>query len=84
MKKFAKLKIWERLIVKIKHLGISPMSITGNVVLGILQNNSTPKLDLLVRESIQNSLDAASNNVNSVTVKYDYKGYSKHQNFKTF
>lgn len=49
------------------------MSITGNVVLGILQNNSTPKLDLLVRESIQNSLDAASNNVNSVTVKYDYK-----------
>ena len=59
------------------------MSITGNVVLGILQNNSTPKLDLLVRESIQNSLDAASSNVNSVKVKYDYKDiltseFSKH------
>lgn len=37
------------------------MSITGSAGLRILQNEHTPILDLLVRESIQNSLDAQDN-----------------------
>ena len=32
---------------------------TGKSLLRLIQNNGTPTLDLLVRESIQNSLDAA-------------------------
>ncbi len=38
---------------------IGNMSQSGSSLLKSIQNNSTPILDLLVRESIQNSLDAA-------------------------
>ena len=34
------------------------MSESGSSLLKLIQNNSTPTIDLLVRESIQNSLDA--------------------------
>ena len=35
------------------------MTQTGSSLLKLIQNNNMPALDLLVRESIQNSLDAS-------------------------
>ncbi|MEH6948050.1 hypothetical protein V7068_13470 [Bacillus sp. JJ634] len=45
--------------MKIEIAGFSKMSQTGSSLLKSLQNNNLPVLDLLARESIQNSLDAA-------------------------
>ena len=45
------------------------MAQTGSSLLRSMQNNHTPALDLLVRESIQNSLDAARSE--SHPVKFD-------------
>lgn len=45
------------------------MSQTGSSLLRLIQNSHTPVLDLLVRESIQNSLDAAAND--HTPVKFD-------------
>jgi hypothetical protein len=56
------------------HSSISNMSTTGRQVLGDLQDSYTPLVDLLVRESIQNSTDAArpiSNADDDVCVSYD-------------
>lgn len=44
--------------MKIEIAGFSKMSQTGSSLLKSLQNNNLPVLDLLIRESIQNSLDA--------------------------
>ncbi len=46
------------------------MTQSGSSLLKLIQNNKTPILDLLVRESIQNSLDAQKANARSVTVEY--------------
>ena len=46
------------------------MGQTGSSLLKLIQNNQTPKLDLFIRESIQNSLDASLNGVESVKVEY--------------
>ncbi len=46
------------------------MTQSGSSLIKLIQNNKTPILDLLVRESIQNSLDAHKSNVKSVTVEY--------------
>ncbi|WP_080847935.1 hypothetical protein [Cytobacillus gottheilii] len=45
--------------MKIELAEFSKMSQTGSSLLKSLQNNNLPVLDLLIRESIQNSLDAA-------------------------
>lgn len=50
---------------------VSNMSQHGSSLLRSIQNNSTPLLDLLVRESIQNSLDAAKPYSNSVDVTFE-------------
>uniref|UniRef100_UPI0026F238B9 hypothetical protein n=1 Tax=Faecalibaculum rodentium TaxID=1702221 RepID=UPI0026F238B9 len=50
---------------------ISNMSQSGSSLLRSIQNNSTPILDLLVRESIQNSLDAAKPDRRSVRVDFE-------------
>ncbi|WP_276814701.1 hypothetical protein [Faecalibaculum rodentium] len=50
---------------------ISNMSQSGSSLLRSIQNNSTPILDLLVRESIQNSLDAAKPDSRSVRVDFE-------------
>ena len=42
------------------------MAQTGSSLLRMMQNESTPTLDLLVRESIQNSLDASNDNTKPV------------------
>lgn len=46
------------------------MTQTGSSLLKLIQNNNMPALDLLVRESIQNSLDARKENSRYVEVDY--------------
>lgn len=46
------------------------MTQTGSSLLKLIQNNDMPVLDLLVRESIQNSLDARKEDVKYVNVDY--------------
>ena len=46
------------------------MTQTGSSLLKLIQNNNMPVLDLLVRESIQNSLDARKNDSKYVQVEY--------------
>ncbi len=46
------------------------MTQSGSSLLRLIQNNKTPVLDLLVRESVQNSLDAHKTDAKSVTVEY--------------
>lgn len=58
------------------------MTQTGSSLLKLIQNNKTPVLDLLVRESVQNSLDARKLtskfvNVEFLTGKFSCKELSK-------
>lgn len=46
------------------------MTQTGSSLLKLIQNNNMPVIDLLVRESIQNSLDARRSDVKYVDVEY--------------
>ena len=46
------------------------MTQSGSSLLRLIQNNKTPVLDLLVRESVQNSLDAHKQGAKSVTVEF--------------
>lgn len=46
------------------------MTQSGSSLLRLIQNNKTPVLDLLVRESLQNSLDAHKQDAKYVTVEY--------------
>lgn len=46
------------------------MSESGSSLLRLIQNQDMPILDLFIRESIQNSLDAAKRNVSCVTVDF--------------
>lgn len=46
------------------------MTQSGSSLLKLIQNNKTPVLDLLVRESVQNSLDAHKADARAVTVEY--------------
>lgn len=55
------------------------MTQSGSSLLKLIQNNKTPILDLLVRESIQNSLDAQMEDVRSVTVEYLTGTFSSHK-----
>jgi hypothetical protein len=48
-------------------------TIYGDKVLSILQDQSTPVLDLLVREAVQNSLDAALGVDTNVEVSFDLR-----------
>lgn len=54
----------------------SPMSLSGSSLLNEIQNTHTPLLDLLVRESIQNSLDAGRFDKEYVDVGFDLKTIS--------
>lgn len=46
------------------------MTESGSSLLRLIQNNNIPLLDLLVRESVQNSLDAAKEKAKSVKVDF--------------
>ncbi|MCM3609956.1 hypothetical protein M4S82_01750 [Planococcus sp. MERTA32b] len=62
--------------MKIEVAKYERMAETGSSLLKLLQNNDTPLLDLLVRESVQNSLDAALSNKKSVIVDIGMKEFS--------
>lgn len=52
------------------------MTQSGSSLLRLIQNNKTPVLDLLIRESIQNSLDAHKPDARSVTVEFHTGAFS--------
>lgn len=55
------------------------MTQTGSSLLKLIQNNDMPVLDLLVRESIQNSLDARKSDVKYVDVNYLTGAFDNHK-----
>ncbi|MBS2783161.1 hypothetical protein [Aeromonas salmonicida] len=58
--------------MKYYSLPLQPMQESGAFLLRALQNEETPLLDLLVRESIQNSLDAGRSGDQSLPVSVDF------------
>ncbi|WP_404354879.1 hypothetical protein LG291_14585 [Cytobacillus firmus] len=72
--------------MKIEIAGFSKMSQTGSSLLKSLQNNNLPVLDLLIRESIQNSLDAAlpADQYDSVIVDMGIRDVNVHSLGKHF
>jgi len=61
------------------------MSESGSSLLRLIQNQDMPLLDLLVRESVQNSLDAAKSGVSSVNVDFktgSFKSTDLNKNFE--
>ena len=58
----------------------TPMSMSGSSVLSSIQNNSMSTSDLMIRESLQNSLDAGIDNIGiyrSVDVNYTIGKFTK-------
>lgn len=58
----------------------TPMSMSGSSVLSSIQNNSMSTIDLTIRESLQNSLDAGIDNIGiyrSVDVNYTIGKFTK-------
>lgn len=53
------------------------MTQSGSSLLKLIQNNNMPILDLLVRESIQNSLDAKNEKDSYVTVEFFTREFNK-------
>lgn len=51
------------------------MSESGSSLLRLIQNNDTCRLDLLVRESLQNCLDAGDGKHDNVIVNYDIREF---------
>lgn len=58
--------------MKYYSLQLQPMQESGAFLLRALQNEETPLLDLLVRESVQNSLDAGRNGNQGLPVSVDF------------
>ena len=54
--------------MKIELAKIERMSQTGSSLLRLMQNNHMPILDLFIRESIQNSSDAAKDGTDHVKI----------------
>ena len=59
-------------MLRIKHHCPKELGLTGKDLLKVMQNKSTPVLDLLVREAIQNSLDAQDKTNNAPFVSVDF------------
>ena len=70
--------------MKIEIQKIEKMGQTGKSLLDILQSNDIPFLDLFIRESIQNSLDAADKSkdrfveLDLICKDFDSEGFSRH------
>jgi hypothetical protein len=58
--------------VKYYGLALQPMQESGAFLLRAMQNEDMPRLDLLVRESVQNALDAALNRQSGGEVRVDF------------
>lgn len=69
--------------MSIKLLRLGWMTTSGSSLLRMMQNISTPVLDLIVRESIQNSLDAAKKTLNpkndKIRVDFNYGGFDSNK-----
>lgn len=63
-------------MMKIELLSNSKFTTSGSSVLKMMQNNSTPSLDLIVRESIQNSIDAVLPNQSEVKMQFIYNKFN--------
>ena len=59
-------------MMNIELLKQAKFSNNGSSMLKLIQNNSTPELDLIVRESVQNSLDAAKEQQSEVIVEFSF------------
>ncbi len=62
--------------LKIAPNDVQSMSQDGDAILRSLQNNNLPIIDLIVRESLQNSLDATLENVKSTIVDFKYGNFN--------
>lgn len=58
--------------MKYYSLELQPMQESGAFLLRALQNEETPLLDLLVRESVQNALDAGRNGDQGLPISVDF------------
>lgn len=70
-------QIWKEFQMKIEIAEPGKMTQSGSSLLRLIQNDSTPLLDLLVRESVQNSLDAARASVDYVDMDFITGSFSK-------
>ena len=62
-------------MIQIEFLKNGKFTTSGSSVLKMIQNNTTPVLDLFVRESIQNSLDAKKADAKNVLVSFRYQSF---------
>ena len=69
--------IWKEFQMKIEIAEPGKMTQSGSSLLRLIQNNSTPLIDLLIRESIQNSLDAAKDSVDYVNMEFKTGSFFK-------
>lgn len=68
--------------VKAMQIEVAPlqrMAETGSSLLRSIQNNETPLLDLLVREAVQNSMDAALDGKGFVQVDFSIRNFDSRQ-----
>ena len=65
--------------MKIEVLKNGKFTTSGSSVLRLIQNNTMPNLDLIVRESLQNSIDAALETVDTINVNYKISTFSNSQ-----
>ena len=61
----------------IKYISGDYVQTTGSALLKMMQNNAMPVLDLFVRESIQNSLDAVLPGKDKVIIDYQIGSFDK-------
>jgi hypothetical protein len=70
--------------MKIEIAKMERMSERGSSLLRLIQNSHTPVIDLLIRESIQNSLDAGSDSKTPVNFDISVKQFEKENVSKHF
>ena len=63
-------------MMKIELLSHGKFTTSGSSVLKMMQNNSIPSLDLVIRESVQNSMDAGLPNQEKVIMNFLYNDFS--------
>lgn len=70
--------------MKIEIGKIGKMTQSGSSLIRLIQNNEMPVLDLFVRESVQNSLDAAMHDAECVNVDFRIGSFSRPKLMKHF
>lgn len=70
--------------MKIEIAQMERMSERGSSLLRLIQNSHTPVIDLLIRESIQNSLDASMDSKTPVNFDISVKSFEKEMGIRHF